>query len=623
MLGILIGVLSLVLIGTGLFYFIATTGFGMLEGRRLRRASSDPHPLAADSRGPAVAVYFLIPCLNEEGVIGTTITRLLRDSETRVVVVDDGSVDRTAEVVRSVGGERTLLISRRLPVAQQGKGPALNAGLPAIIADSKARGLDPAQVVVCVMDADGELSDGALGHVLPLFDDPVVGGAQLGVRISNRDVNLLTAMQDFEFWGLAATAQLGRVRLGTVSLGGNGQFTRLSALCGLGAKPWSEALTEDLDLALRLMSEGWRLTTTPAASVHQQAVLTFPALIRQRTRWFQGHMACIGHLRRLWASPAMSNLALLEVTAYLLIPWVFILPWSILFHIGLWQLMGRLASAPHASYGGNGLLIRVVTLIAWYLLGFGPSLFGGYLYNRQDRSVGRIRSLFLGHALVLCNYVAFVSCWLAALRSIRGLTGWEKTVRRSEVGLDFLVPAALAAATDRVRGRLKKRAPDAAPVATRASDLAAAELHAPDLAPAAATRPRPASPARPPVVVRLVAGERSALSAAAPLGPAQAKAVVSRAFESGAPSAAPAAMVRARVSQRRRDSPPSPRPSPAPHTRRPAEIPRLPEPALTGRLRVAQRTNDPKDTLGELGARFLISVDVPDMVSTLEEETTA
>jgi 1,2-diacylglycerol 3-beta-glucosyltransferase len=621
MLGILIGVLSLVLIGTGLFYFIATTGLGMLEGRRLRRAPSAPPPLAGDARTPAVAVYFLIPCLNEEAVIGTTITRLLRDDETRVVVVDDGSRDRTSEVVRSVGGERTLLISRRLPLAQQGKGPALNAGLPAIIADSKARGLDPSQVVVCVMDADGELSEGALRHVLPLFDDPIVGGAQLGVRISNRDVNLLTAMQDFEFWGLAATAQLGRVRLGTVSLGGNGQFTRLSALCGLGAKPWSEALTEDLDLALRLMSDGWRLTTTPLASVHQQAVLTFPALIRQRTRWFQGHMACIGHLRRLWASPAMSNLALMEVTAYLLIPWVFILPWSILFHIGLWQLMGRLASAPHATYGGNGVLIRVVTLIAWYLLGFGPSLFGGYLYNRQDRSVGRIRSLFLGHALVLCNYVAFVSCWLAALRSIRGLTGWEKTVRRTEGGLDFLVPAALAAASGRVRGRLKKRAPDTAPVTTPVPDTVPVAMRAPDWAPAE-TPPRP-RPARPPVVVRLAAGELPPPAAMPTRGLVEAKAIVSRPLKTGVASPAPAAMVRARVTQRPRESAPPPRPLPAPHARRLVENRRLPEPALTGRLRVAHRKNDPKDTLGELGARFLISTDVPDMVSTLEEETTA
>lgn len=469
MTSILLGVLSLILIGCGLFYFIATTGFGMFEGRRLGRVEP-VDPVDFVDKAPASgglarrrprAVYYMIPCLNEEGVIGSSLTRLLADDDVRVVVIDDASTDRTADVVRAVGGGRTLLISRRLPDARKGKGPALNAGLPAIIADARHRGLDPFDVIVCVMDADGELSDGALKYVLPLFDDRKIGGAQLGVRISNRDVSLLTTMQDFEFWGMAATAQLGRVRLGTVSLGGNGQFARLSALCELGPAPWSSALTEDLDLALRLMTAGWRLTTTPMAHVDQQGVLTFPALIRQRTRWFQGHMACIGRLRSLWGGPALSNLAVLEVTAYLLIPWVFILPWSILFHIGLWELISRMASSPGNALGSNGIVVRFITLGAWYLLGFGPSLFGGYLYYRQDRSVGKLKAFALGHALVLCNYVAFVSCWLAAIRSLRGLTGWEKTVRRSEGGLDYLLPTtALVAASGRVIGRLRRRPPE-------------------------------------------------------------------------------------------------------------------------------------------------------------------
>ncbi|MDQ1392168.1 MAG: 1,2-diacylglycerol 3-beta-glucosyltransferase [Acidimicrobiaceae bacterium] len=589
MLSILIGVLSLVLIGTGLFYFIATTGFGMIEGRRLRReapATDGASGLASLAR--PTDVYFLVPCLNEEGVIGSTLNRLLSNPEARVVVVDDASQDRTAQVVRSVGGDRTLLISRTLPDAQKGKGPALNAGLPAIVADVRGRGLDPSQVLVCVMDADGDLSDGALGHVLPLFDDPKVGGAQLGVRISNREENLLTTMQDFEFWGLAATAQLGRVRLGTVSLGGNGQFTRLSALSELGAAPWSTALTEDLDLALRLMERGWRLTTTPLASVHQQAVLTFPALIRQRTRWFQGHMACIGHLRKLWGSAAMSNLSVLEVSAYLLIPWVFILPWSILFHIGLWQLLGRLASAPKASIGGNGVIVRVATLIAWYLLGFGPSLFGGYLYYRQDRSVGRLRAMLLGHALVLCNYVAFVSCWLAALRSLRGLTGWEKTVRRTEGGLDYLLPSNLVAASGRVIGRLTKRPPDVrpSPAPARSGDSPSGALLL------RFGTPEPALPSHTPTPVAAT--------------PVRVKAIVSH-NQLGAAASAPGAKVRARVTRCAAPSAPS----------TPAATP-----LLTGRLRVTPRPFEPNDEkLNQFGARFLIRDVVPVMVTPLQEET--
>jgi hypothetical protein len=287
----------------------------------------------------------------------------------------------------------------------------------------------------------------------------------------------------------------------------------------------------------------------------------------------------------------MSNLAVLEVSAYLLIPWVFILPWSILFHIGLWQLLGRLASAPNASLGGSGVVVRLATLVAWYLLGFGPSLFGGYLYYRQDRSVGKVRALVLGHALVLCNYVAFVSCWLAALRSLRGLTGWEKTVRRSEGGLDYLLPSTLVAASGRVMGRLKKRSPEVGPSTSPARSV--------DLA-------------HPPVVLRFAPPQTRSPAAAGPSA-VIVKAVVSH--QSGKPGTrvqarvtrGPARLAPVTLSTRR---PPTLLPSTA-----------LPSAArLTGRLRVAPRRDGP-DKLTELGARFLIGDTVTDMVTALEEGT--
>ncbi len=88
------------------------------------------------------------------------------------------------------------------------------------------------------MDADGRLSAGALDAVLPLFADECVGGVQLPVRIRRVRGSILTLLQDLEFWGVCAIAQLGRIGSGTVSLGGNGQFTRLTALLELGQQPW-------------------------------------------------------------------------------------------------------------------------------------------------------------------------------------------------------------------------------------------------------------------------------------------------------------------------------------------------------------------------------------------------
>jgi len=64
--------------------------------------------------------------------------------------------------------------------------------------------------------------------------------------------------------------QRGRRHLGSVGLGGNGQFVRLSALRSLGPAPWTRSLTEDLDLGVRLAAAGWRNEYCRTAAVHQQ-----------------------------------------------------------------------------------------------------------------------------------------------------------------------------------------------------------------------------------------------------------------------------------------------------------------------------------------------------------------
>jgi len=438
-LDVVVGLISLLLVGAGLCYFLATIGAGLLENRRHRKHGARPSTEASTGAGGGddgepITVYFLVPCLNEEAVIGSTVAALLTHAGARVVVVDDASDDGTAEVMASFRGDNVMVVSRTLPQAREGKGPALNVGFRAVVADATARGLDPSRVLVCVMDADGELTPDAFDHVLPLFGDPLVGGVQLGVRIKNRRTNLLTRMQDFEFWGISATAQMGRIRPGTVSLGGNGQFTRLSALLALGGAPWSAALTEDLDLTITLMLAGWKLTSTPGASVNQQGIESVRKLIRQRTRWFQGHMSCLGRLGPLWKCSTLSNLALVEISVYLLIPWLFVLPWSILFHVAVWQMIENIGGLTVGTDDLAGRLTLGATLAFWYVMAFAPSIFAGYIYYRREGGYGRLRAAALGHMLVPYNYIAFASCWLATVRKLRGRTGWEKTARRREPG---------------------------------------------------------------------------------------------------------------------------------------------------------------------------------------------
>lgn len=421
-------VLSLVSVGlilVGLAYF----GFIVVGGVRGERHTIDLRPGGADRRLRIVA---MIPCLNEELVIGPTVTAALDAGADLVLVIDDGSEDGTADRARSAGGDRMLLLSRRLPLARQGKGAALNDGFRLLRAGVAERGWRSDEVLVCVLDADGRLSDGAFDQVRRLFADPAVGGVQLPVRIRNRD-RWLPRMQDYEFWGLAALSQFSRISLGTVSLGGNGQFTRLVALEALDGDPWSDSLTEDLDLALRLSAAGWWLTTTPHAHVDQQGVESVRALVRQRSRWFQGHLLCSRRLREVAASPSISAFAYQETAMYLLFPILVMLPWSIVWMASMPATAELLLAERPPIVADSELATRTVVIGAWYVFSFFPTLVAGWVYHRRDRSCGRLASVGLAHLCFVLQPLYWFCCWRAVARIALGRHGWAKTARVVEV----------------------------------------------------------------------------------------------------------------------------------------------------------------------------------------------
>lgn len=426
-------ILARVVISVSMVYFILLMGSGLVQLRRAKAKLGVQGQASYGSRDSRahdeLAVYFLVPCLNEDAVIGQTVGALTLLDGATTLVIDDGSDDDTARCAEEAGGDRVEVLRRVAPDARKGKGEALNAGIAWVRRHVAERGLDPGKVVVCVMDADGRLSDGALDYVLPLFEDDKVGGVQLQVRIRNRN-SFLTRYQDYQFWGIAAVTQFGRQATGTVSLGGNGQFARLSALDDAGERPWSASLTEDLDLAITLALKGWELQTTPHASVDQQAVEKLPLLVKQRTRWYQGHMMAIKRVPEIWRARDLSNAKALELTSYCLVPWILDLPWSVLFHYCLlmlalnWEQIGVVA-------GGDGVAIAVLAGV-FYLFAFLPALATGWVYHRRDERWGVLKSLLMGNSFIIMNYLSFACVWKALARILRGETTWDKTARVRE-----------------------------------------------------------------------------------------------------------------------------------------------------------------------------------------------
>jgi glycosyltransferase involved in cell wall biosynthesis len=123
----------------------------------------------------------IIPALNEEAAIGPTLEALRGTALDQLIVVDNGSTDRTAEVARAYGAE-VVAEPRR------GYGSACLAGMAA---------LRPEITVVAFMDGDGSDDPADLPRLL----DPIVRGEAemvLGSRVLGlREAGALTPQQRF------------------------------------------------------------------------------------------------------------------------------------------------------------------------------------------------------------------------------------------------------------------------------------------------------------------------------------------------------------------------------------------------------------------------------------------
>ncbi len=375
--------------------------------------------------------FFLVPCLNEERVIGATLERLLGIGRSRIVVVDDGSDDSTPSLVRDLATthtDRILLVSRRLPEARLGKGAALNEGYRDLIDWCGHLGIELDQVVVCVMDADGVLDADAVERVLPWFLDPKVAGCQVLVRIRNRS-KLIGRLQDIEFTSFTELVQQGRARIGSSGLGGNGQFTRLAALRQLGDEPWSDCLVEDLDLGLQLLAREWQLRVVTSTSVGQQGLESVGRLVRQRTRWVQGLFQAWRRIPAILAS-RMRLGAAVDVLYSLLFPALLCIVWPVVILSAHAYLLFRVVTSPSSESVGSGRFWT--SLVIWYLFTFGPALVVLFVYRRRTKEMSLIGAFLTAHTYAVFQLIWYIAGWKALARLVTRRKGWVKTERYVE-----------------------------------------------------------------------------------------------------------------------------------------------------------------------------------------------
>jgi peptidoglycan-N-acetylglucosamine deacetylase len=225
---------------------------------------------------PPPSVTVLIPAHNEENVIEQTVTAVLASNlqNLRVIVVNDGSADRTGELLdRRFGQDERVRIIHQV---NRGKAAALNVAMSQ--ADTE---------IVVTIDADTEVEPDAIRKLLRHFSDPKTGAVAGNVKVGNRS-RWLTRWQALEY----ITSQNMEKRAFdllnciTVVPGALGAWRKkaIDAAGGITA----DTVAEDADLTIGIRRLGWRVSYDEEAIAWTEAPETPGALIRQRFRWTFG-----------------------------------------------------------------------------------------------------------------------------------------------------------------------------------------------------------------------------------------------------------------------------------------------------------------------------------------------
>ncbi len=264
---------------------------------------------------PKVAV--LIPAYNEEKVIVRTIRSVMMSNykNIRIIVIDDGSKDRTYDV--ACEAYPAEIASGRLTVLTKengGKADALNYALE-----------QTDEEIYIGIDADGVIAHDAITNLVSHFANPKIGAVAGNAKVGNR-VNLWTRWQALEY----ITSQnferraLDLFDVVMVVPGAIGAWRTSAVKAGGGYH--SNTVAEDADLTMNLLEQGYSVIYEDRALAFTEAPVNADGLMRQRFRWSFGILQAIFKHRgaiskhRAMGLFALPNILIFQIVLPLLSP---------------------------------------------------------------------------------------------------------------------------------------------------------------------------------------------------------------------------------------------------------------------------------------------------------------
>ncbi|MGI8894408.1 MAG: glycosyltransferase [Casimicrobiaceae bacterium] len=320
--------------------------------------------LVLDRRPPRRGIYrypgitILIAAYNEESSIADTLRSIQRQGypgALEVFVIDDGSHDRTAEIVEAAGHDWVRLL--RQP-RNMGKSAALNRGLAHAGHD-----------VVITLDADSYLYQNALRNLVERFlgDPPKTRAVAGTMLVRNSRKNWVTKAQEWDYFhGISAIKRVQSLYQGTLVAQGAFSAYDRTTLQELGG--WSDCVGEDIVLTWAFLVHGYRVGHAEDACCFTNVPDTLRQFVRQRQRWARGMIEAFRQFPRILRAPRLSTLF---VWWNILFPWldlaytIFFIPGCVLALFGIYWIAGPLTLA----------LLPMALAINWLMYRVGSRMF--------------------------------------------------------------------------------------------------------------------------------------------------------------------------------------------------------------------------------------------------------
>ncbi len=265
-------------------------------------------------------VTIAIPAYNEQDSIRDTLMSVISldypCDKLEVIVVDDGSVDNTAQIVRDFILEKKDFNIRLLSQKNSGKGEALN----------KALYLSKGEYFTC-LDADSFVASDALQKMLVHFEEKDVAVVLPLMKIKD-PTTLIEKLQwseyliNFFYKSLMSFLNCVHVAPGPFSV------YRKDVLIKIGGFA-RDNLTEDLEVSLRVQKAHYRIVQILSTEVYTNAPKSLTSFYKQRNRWYKGTMINMFNYKWMIFNKKYGDFGMLQM------PRVFISGFLAVFIIGL------------------------------------------------------------------------------------------------------------------------------------------------------------------------------------------------------------------------------------------------------------------------------------------------